>query len=110
MWGTIGVVVSQKGANSFLTHLDYNFLKFLKLLLPSQLYENSRFGSKAYIYARIFAQFSLRIQKFFYRPFAKGSNALDCGPDDNIASWLTDRLLTVIGSWVYTIHEMAIAT
>ena len=71
--GHRGTVASQKRAISFRRHPDFNFLEFLKILLPSQLHENSRFRPKSYICAPVFARFSPPIQKFPYRPFAKGT-------------------------------------
>ena len=55
---------------------DFKFLEFLKILLPSQLYETSLFQPKPYICAPIFARILLPIQKFFYQPFAKGTYVL----------------------------------
>ena len=72
--GHRGTVVSQKWAISFRRHPDFNFLEFLKMLLPSQLYENSRFRPDSLIRAPTFARFTLPIQKFPYRPFAKGTH------------------------------------
>ena len=71
--GHRGTVVSQKRAISFCRHPIFIFFEFKKTLLPSQLYETSLFQPKRYICAPIFAQFSLPIQKFPYRPFAKGT-------------------------------------
>ena len=78
--GHRGTVASDKGAISFRRHLDFNFfLGFFNILLPSQLYENSHFRLESYICAPMFAQFWLCVQKFPYRPFAKGTHmALAC--------------------------------
>ena len=71
--GHRGTVMSQKRAISLRRYPDFNFLEFLKMLLPFQLFETSLFWPKPYICAPIFARFLLPIQKFPYRLFAKGT-------------------------------------
>ena len=71
--GHRGTVASRKGAISLRRHPDF-FKSFFKILLPSQLYENSRVRPKLVICAPIFARFLLPIQQFPYRPFAKGTH------------------------------------
>ena len=62
-----GTVVSQKDATSFRRHPDFNFIKNLKILVPSEVYENSGIRPKSFICTPTFARFSLPIQKFVYR-------------------------------------------